>query len=263
MVHVWTIGLRRSLARSFPAVKTPAYGVWVAASLTPAVTPVRAGNVFEETMERLLQLLRLGQFPPGAKLPPERALAEMLAVSRTTLREALAELGDAGYVQVRRGRYGGTYVAEVLPAADPGEVTAPTPAEVQDLLTFRAVVEPAATRLAAQREIGVAAGQELLMLHRQVLAAPAEQFRPLDSRFHLAVAELSGSPSLVAAVAECRSRLNALLDQIPLLVPNLAHSGCQHEQVVTAVLDGNPDAAHRAAVDHLEGTAALLRGFLA
>lgn len=235
----------------------------MAASLTPAVPPVRVGNVFEETVERVLQLLRLGQFPPGSKLPPERALAKTLGVSRTTLREALAELGSAGLVRVRRGRYGGTYVVDVLPTADPGQLPAPDPAEVRDLLTFRAVVEPAATRLAAVRGVTAAEGQELLVLHRQVVAAPAERFRPLDSRLHLTIAGLSGAPSLVAAVGECRSRLNTLLDRIPLLVPNLEHSGRQHQQIVEAILRGDPDAAEQCAVDHLEGTAALLRGFLA
>ncbi len=46
----------------------------------------------------------------GDQLPPERELAERLAVSRVTLCEAIGELGDAGYLETRRGRAGGTFV---------------------------------------------------------------------------------------------------------------------------------------------------------
>ena len=41
--------------------------------------PVRSGNVFEETVNRLLQLVWLGVYEPGDALPPERELASKLA----------------------------------------------------------------------------------------------------------------------------------------------------------------------------------------
>ncbi len=226
----------------------------------PPVPPVRAGNVFEETMERLVRAIRLGQFPPGSRLPPERDLAELLRVSRTTLREALAELQASGYVSVQRGRYGGSYVTESLPqqaAAAPLD-----PDEVWDLLTLRRILEPAAAELAASRDISPAQRERLRSLHEELAAASIGSYRPLDSRLHLLLAELSGSPSLLSAVADTRARVNALLDRIPLLPTNLEHANLQHEEVVRAVLDGDPEAARTAMLDHLDGTAALLRGFL-
>src|SRR5919206_1364973 len=66
--------------------------------------PVRTGNAFEETVERLLQAIRLGVAAPGERLPAERELAGRLGVSRVTLREAIRALADAGYVESRRGR---------------------------------------------------------------------------------------------------------------------------------------------------------------
>jgi DNA-binding GntR family transcriptional regulator len=85
----------------------------------------------------------------------------------------------------------------------------------------------------------------------------------MDSRLHLAIAEITGSTSLTAAVADVRMRVNELLDAIPLLQRNLVHSNDQHRAIVTAVLDGDPEAARRAMVEHLAGTTALLHGFLA
>ena len=225
----------------------------------PRVVPVRRGNAFEETMERVLRLLRLGTFPPGSKLPPERELATSLQVSRTTLREVIGELRAADYVSVRRGRYGGTYVSGPVPAsgAEGGLVAA----QVEDVLTLRRIVEPAAAALAAVRELSPAEQGRLRQASQDCAAAGVEQYRPFDARLHLVLAELSGSPSLAGVVADVRDRTNAMLDRIPLIPPNLAHSTRQHEAVVAAVLGGAPGPAEEAMRDHLEGTAALLRGF--
>ncbi len=76
---------------------------------------IRSGNAFEETVERLLQTIRLGLASPGDRLPGERELAALLDVSRDTIRDATASLAEAGYLSIRRGRYGGTFVAEKLP----------------------------------------------------------------------------------------------------------------------------------------------------
>ena len=83
---------------------------------TPAsealLRPVRYGNAFEETVERLLATIRLGLLAPGECLPPERELALRLGVSRDTVREAIKSLSEAGYQVSRRGRYGGTFHAD-------------------------------------------------------------------------------------------------------------------------------------------------------
>ena len=92
--------------------------------------------------------------------------------------------------------------------------------------------------------------------------ASIEDYRMADTRFHLAIADLAGSPMLAAAVADARGLVNDLLDSIPMLAANLRHSSEQHRRIVTAVLGGDAAAAHLAMAEHLEGTAALLHGFL-
>src|SRR5258705_3278808 len=78
--------------------------------------PLRVGNSLEDTVARLMQTIRLGVVAPGEALPSERELALRFSVSRDTVREAIRELSDAGYLVPRRGRYGGTFVSEPLPA---------------------------------------------------------------------------------------------------------------------------------------------------
>lgn len=234
----------------------------VVAQIGPHVPPVRVGNVFEETMERVVRAIRLGQFPPGSKMLPERELAEVLRVSRTTLREALAELQSSGYVTVRRGRYGGTYVVDCLPEQPESAVGSLDADEVWDLLTLRRILEPAAAELAAGHGLRDAQRDQLWRAHLESADASIGHYRPLDSRLHLLIAELSGSASLLGVVAETRARVNEQLDRIPLLSPNLQHSGQQHEAIVQAILESDPEGARAAMLDHLDGTAALLRGFL-
>src|ERR1700760_1902981 len=72
--------------------------------------PIQGGNTFEQTVERLLQSMKLGVVDPGEQLPVERELAQSLGISRVTLREAIRSLQEAGYLESRRGRNGGTFV---------------------------------------------------------------------------------------------------------------------------------------------------------
>jgi DNA-binding FadR family transcriptional regulator len=222
--------------------------------------PVRAGNAFEETVERLMQAIRLGAVGPGERLPAERELATRLGVSRVTLREAIRSLQDAGFVESRRGRYGGTFVNSAVPASSSDRSV--EPADLSDALTLRAAVETGAAECAAGRSLGPVERRNLLSHLTECGDASLDEYRRKDSRLHLAIAETTGSPSLTAAVADARMRVNALLDRIPLLPPNLAHSNEQHELIVTHILSGDAEAARRAMAEHLDGTALLLRGFL-
>ncbi len=234
--------------------------------------PVRGGNAFEETLARLLQLIRLGIVAPGEALAPERELAARFEVSRDTVREAIRSLADAGYLESRRGRYGGTFVRDPLPTgpgpgprADGGpseSVSSLTADELDDILTLRAVLEVGAARAAASRALTAAERESLNARLVEVRTADAADYRRLDSRLHLTIAELSGSPRLVSLVADNRMAVNRLLDRIPLLPPNIAHSDEQHEQIVWAVLVGDADRAAAAMAEHLAGSQSLLRAFL-
>lgn len=224
--------------------------------------PVRLGNAFEDTVGRLLETIRLGLLEPGESLPPERELAARLGVSRDTVREAIRSLSDAGYLVSRRGRYGGTFLAEDLPAPSPDGIRF-SRNDIDDALRLREILEVGAARMSAGRTLTAAERETLWTRLADVRAASLEDYRRLDSRLHLAIAEAAGSPSLVPLVAENRMRLNELLDQIPLLARNIAHSNEQHEAIVMAILAGDAEGAAAVMTAHIWGSAALLHGFLA
>lgn len=226
--------------------------------------PVRAGNAFEETVERLLRAVKLGVVSSGERLPPERELATRLGVARVTLRDALHALAEAGYVESRRGRYGGTFVSAPPPVSPrrPGQGGPPMVADLEDALIMRQVVETGAAEVAAARTLGPAQRRHLAERLADTAGAGLAEYRRRDSRLHLAIAEVTASASLTTAVADVRMRINELLDEIPLLPRNLEHSNAQHDVIVAAILGGDAAGARDAMAEHLEGTSALLRGFL-
>ncbi len=235
--------------------------------LTAAVLrPVRGHHAFEACVEQLATAIRLGVYPLGSTLPAERELAGRLSVSRATLREAMAALREAGLIETRRGRGGGAVVTlkPRTPSARKAMRTTPEQrADWLDALAFRQVVEPGATALAATRQLDERARGRLAAAHDAVAGATTRTaHRQADSRFHLTLASLSGSPRLIDAVTSVQASLHEMLSAIPVLEANIAHSDRQHQRMYRAVLDGRPDRARSAMEEHCDDTAALLRGLL-
>jgi DNA-binding FadR family transcriptional regulator len=247
--------------------------VSVGTDLTGLLRPVRAGNAFEETVERLLTIIKLGVVRAGERLPPERELAAQLGISRLTLREAIGELQQAGFVESRRGRTGGTFITYTRPEPRRGELRRLAREhgdKLADALTFRHAVETGAAEKLAQLIGQEPAGGPLAERSRELLhtrlvevnSASQQDYRRLDTMFHLGIAELTGSSLLSAACTEARMRLNDLLNSIPLLSANISHAAGQHIEIVAAILAGDAELARKMVAEHLEGTGALLRGFL-
>lgn len=228
--------------------------------------PVRAHHAFEACVEQLATLIRLGVYPRRSTLPPERELAELLAVSRATLREAMAALRQAGLVQTTRGRGGGTVVtmrASTPSARSASRRSAATRDDWVDALDFRRIVEPGAAALAATVHLDDTARQRLCAAHEAVATARgAAMHRQADSRFHLTVAAISASRRVMEAVTAVQSTLHEMLNAIPMLDANIAHSDAQHARLVKAILTGRSSRARQSMEEHCDDTAALLRGLL-
>jgi GntR family transcriptional repressor for pyruvate dehydrogenase complex len=228
--------------------------------------PVRGHHAFEACVEQLATAIRLGVYPLGTTLPPERDLAAILHVSRATLREAMAALREAGLVETRRGRGGGTIVTlkpRTPSARAAARVSAERRSDWLDALEFRSVVEPGAAWLAARnRPTGVRREQlERALADVEAARKPAAH-RQADSRFHLTVASLADSPRVIEAVTSVQATLHEMLLAIPVLGTNIAHSDRQHAALVKAILAGNAGRARTVMEEHCDDTAALLRGLV-
>jgi DNA-binding FadR family transcriptional regulator len=227
-------------------------------------SPVPVRNAFEVTIERLAQSIRLGVLDEGDRLPPERELAETFGVSRVTLREAIKALRDAGLVESRRGRGGGTFVAAPRRerARSRDKIEQGIGHSLEDVLALRKIVEPGAAALAASRTLSAADRASLRDYVGAATGCEPTLRRRADSRLHLAIAALGGGALVTAVVADVQMRLDELLRAIPVIPGNIAHSDRQHAAIVEAILGGQVDRARSEMEEHVDGTSALLRGFL-
>jgi GntR family transcriptional repressor for pyruvate dehydrogenase complex len=217
------------------------------------IDPPRAHEIVAEQIRRHVGLRLISR---GDVLPPERELARTFGVGRATVQQALRELEADGLIESRRGRHGGTFV--LGPAAgDPAlapllEEARKARGDVADALHFRAVIEPAAAALAAERRDEA----DLERLRRAVAAtagagADDEAFMRHDTAFHLAVAEAARNRFLGEAVERERLELNRVFPLLPGSPAWHSRSAAEHARVLGAIEDADPAAAREAMALHV------------
>ena len=219
-----------------------------------ALAPLQPEGAVEQIVRRLGEAIGAGVLSPGERLPSEVELAAQLGVAPMTLRQALQILRDAGFVETRRGRNGGSFVRDD-PAALVVVGIPPTRAELRELTDWRRAVSAEAASLAAER---ATAAERTAIADAAAAAERAvgevTTFRPVDARFHIAIAEASRSRRLVAAETQIQVEIAEMLRIVP--GPRLARwvSQAGHEPIVAAILAGDAAAAHEAMTRHVEGT---------
>ncbi len=232
---------------------------------SPAVAavfePVQTASTLEETVERLGTAIRLGLLGPGARLPPERDLAEQLGIARSTLRQALTSLTESGHLIAMRGRGGGTFVSEAPPLAESSRVDL-TDGHWREVLDYRIAIEVGSVVLAAER----ARPTELEPLRARIEemqdVADFSVYRRADVFFHLGLAEAARSARLLAAMTEVQGQMSELIAHIAHPAPVLARSNDQHARLVKLIERGDGAAAARLVREHLMGTEQVLAGLM-
>jgi len=230
-------------------------------SLETVFAPVRSQTAFEETVERLGTAIKLGLLPPGERLPAERDLCQMLGIARSTLRQALTALGQSGHLHAVRGRGGGTFVVDAPPTCDaPSTELLSAWHEVCD---ERFAIEVGVAVLAAIR----ARPDDLLPLDELVIAMDDRlhdfaAYRQADARFHVGLAEATGSARLVAAMTETQGAMGDLIQYIAHPAEVLAHANAQHARLLAAIRANDTGHAASIMTDHVQGTEHILAGLL-
>jgi DNA-binding FadR family transcriptional regulator len=222
--------------------------------------PVRAPTTFEETVERLGTAIRLGLLVPGTKLPPERDLADELRISRSTLRQALTTLVQSGHLVARRGRTGGTFVADEPPLAE--LESEPLGKDAWAALDHRVAIETGSVILAAERADPPDLERLDELVEKMAGAGEFEEYRRADIRFHIGVAEAAGSPRLVDEMTEVQGQMSDLIALIAHPEQVLTHSNEQHRRLVALLRKGASIKAVALMRDHIEGTEHILAGLL-
>jgi GntR family transcriptional repressor for pyruvate dehydrogenase complex len=231
-------------------------------TIGPLASRIVVRHIADDVVDRLVTAVALGVYVPSQQLPTERELASMLGVSRTSVREALKQLTDTGYLEVRRGRNGGYFVL-----ADWGPMSAehvrrhlvPNWDEFEKLFDARTLIEPLIARTAAERCLPSDAEAITAALRAYLEAADHDASRRADSSLHRSIAEAAHNPILVELSVDLRTRVSLNLGAEPYS-DEVRHTAIQqHQALVSAVIGGRADEAAEIAAQHFTLSETLIR----
>ncbi len=223
-----------------------------------------AGTLADRVTAVLLEKIKSGEFPPGARLPAEQIICERFGVSRTVVREAISRLKSDGLVEVRQGS--GTVVREASKAT-----TFRLDVDVNDsveavlrVTELRRGIEAEAAALAAERRTRT----QLADIKRALAAidTAAKQQRDgvdEDLAFHMAISRATGNPLypplleylsqfIHAAILVTRTN-EARRDDFSAQVRE------EHKAVYDAIAAQDPVAARAAIITHIDNAGARIQ----
>jgi DNA-binding FadR family transcriptional regulator len=206
----------------------------------------RSTAVGVEIVAHFERLISTGELAPGTRLPPERELAASFNVSRTSLRDAMAELQVKNMVVRRPGR--GTVVTEPPARAnDLYERISEAERTLRDVAELRETIEPRFAELAGRR------------ITDSTLPMSQQESIEQDIAFHMLIAQASQNRLLVAlgALANEWTASTRALSHADVPARSLSHDG--HHRVYLCLRDRDPEAARLAMLQHLSEVADLTR----
>jgi GntR family transcriptional repressor for pyruvate dehydrogenase complex len=217
--------------------------------LSPA--PVERRQLYVLVADELAGQIRR-TLQPGDPIPPERELAELYEVGRSSVREALRMLESRGVIE-RRG--GGAFVvaAHRNPFSQPLLLVIESDdVDGAQLLDTRRMLEAEAAALAAERHspAQLAALNGSIAEMKRTLDS-LEEFVAADIRFHLTLAEASGNRVILNLMQAIRERLEEMFDTVYRFPGGPAHSVAQHRQIAAAVARRDAPRARRLMTNHI------------
>jgi DNA-binding GntR family transcriptional regulator len=214
----------------------------------PVLTPVRRASLVEQVRTQLTSAIRQGDIRPGQPLRQE-SLARELSVSRTPLRQALAQLEVEGLVEdagtgwrVRRNE--GRHVLEMFEVC--------------------AAIEAQAARLAADR-VDDGWNRRLVRAARRGPLRPSPDPAGSPTEFHEVVAAATGNPMLIRLRTAALATIDlSFVDTVSLAArPDARGTRSEHLQIAEAIARGDGELAAQLSSEHVLAGALRLRNALA
>ena len=218
---------------------------------------VEKRRAYEDIVQQVLTLIENGKLKRGDHLPSERELTEAFKVSRTTVREAIRTLESMKLLQCRQGN--GTYVL----ASSEEALIQPLAAalfnandNIRDIFYIRKIIEPHVASLAAENATPQEVGEMEKILHEQeACIGRGGSVLETNTLFHN---RLAGATK------------NRVIERLLLALIDLLHQAREdylsedernarakrslegHQQILTAIKNGDCDGALTLMLQHLE-----------
>lgn len=216
-----------------------------------AVTALQRTSLPGQVIAQVQDLIARGEWPVGAKLPPEAQLARDMGVGHSTLREALRAMAHFGMLEIRPGS--GTFVRADNDLA--ASLSRRIAADALEGLEARNSLERDAARLATQRrtDADLAALREHLQAqHSAYQDGEVDQYAEADVAFHQTLVSAAHNHVLDELYANLTIVLRRTIGSV---VTELQHEHAQlhdsHADLVTAIEHRDEVAADQALSAHL------------
>jgi GntR family transcriptional regulator, transcriptional repressor for pyruvate dehydrogenase complex len=216
----------------------------------------REPRLYERVVDKVLELISSGAWNPGFRLPPERELSEAFGVSRTVVREAVKALEARGVLESTTGSGVSVRLADFNMVSQ----SLKTYMQLSNRVDFeirlnevRRVLEVEMVALAAGR-ITPEQRTQLREICKQMREGKntAKQMAELDFRLHVTLAEATQNDLfkvlLAPLIHQLRDQIILTWEDFPRPVEQVFD---QHEAIVSAVENGDADAARQAMMKHL------------
>jgi GntR family transcriptional repressor for pyruvate dehydrogenase complex len=205
---------------------------------------------------QLIELIELQKLLPGDKLPPERQLSDLLAVSRPSLREALHILQAQGIVHIKHGQ--GTFVQEPLVAQELRASMMSTTHGLNELFDAREVLEVPASKWASKK----ATKEDIRLLRatlNQIDTVTAtepidyDQLQSLDAKFHLTIVEIAGNRFINQTLNVLQDVMKMSMETTLKVAGRSEISRIEHNEILEAIENGDGDFAAKLTLKHITG----------
>ena len=214
---------------------------------------VRRNKVYEEVAKQIERLI-LEKLQPGDKLPSERELAEMLQVSRSSIRDAIRSLELTGLVEPRQGA--GTIVRELSAQSlvNPFANALKRRQElVSELLDFRKMLEPPlAARAATHASPDEISEMEEILQRQEGTLSHGEASIAEDAEFHYSIALASGNSVVLKVLDILMDLLRETRERSLQLKGRPQRSLAGHRRILAAIKRHDAEAAKDAMRRHIE-----------
>ncbi len=218
---------------------------------------------YQQVADQLRASILRGDVSPGDRLPVEAELAGMFGVSRSTIREALRVLSSERLLRTVRGVGGGSFVLRPDPEhvsdflqTSIGLLSGTHQVSLEELVEVRTRLEVAAAGFAARR--ATPADVELLRTAGEAALAGSDDGYQASREFHVVLLQVAGNRLMEVLAAPV---FNVLAQRYLGEISPQEWSELErdHELIVSAIADGDPEAASAHAAAHVAAVARLYR----
>jgi DNA-binding GntR family transcriptional regulator len=199
-------------------------------------------SLAQAVYDELRKAIRAGRYSGGGRIREEE-VAKALGVSRTPVREALLRLQSRGMVEPA---VGGLAVVQL------------SRSQVVELYAMREMLEGAAARFAAERASPseIALLRHVLGMFEHALAIP-DKLPEINRHLHAAIYEIAHNRYLAQSLEQLHDSLTLLPDTTFAVEGRPKEAFSEHSRIVEAIERRDPDAADRAAREHIKKAEAL------